>query len=129
MQRTLVSAIGAALMLAACASAPGPAVSQAADMPTLDRKDAKEWQRAERDIRKGEKRVAQASDDIEKYEVKVRKERTQLRKAEDRLADAKVDLGKAQRQVAEGVATQSALTSRAVEPNRVEFISAADPGA
>lgn len=48
---------------------------------------------------------------------------------EDRLAGVKSDLGKAQRQIAEGVATQSALTSRSIENSPVGLMSDTNPGA
>lgn len=82
-------------------------------MPELAGKDVKHWDRAARDIRKGEKLVAEANGDLEKQETKARKARQALRKAEDKIADAKADARKGERLIEEGKATQDALSAKA----------------
>ena len=74
MKTHLIAGLAALTLLGACASAAAaPAVSSNISMSDLDRKELKQWNKAEKDIRKGEKLIAEGNKDLEKGEEMVRK--------------------------------------------------------
>jgi septal ring factor EnvC (AmiA/AmiB activator) len=110
MKTHLIAGLAALTLLGACASAAAaPAVSSNISAPDLDRKEMKQWNKAEKDIRKGGKLVAEGSKDLEKGEEMVRKARQALRKGEDKVADAEADIRKGERLVADGRNIQTRL--------------------
>ncbi|CUS57266.1 MULTISPECIES: hypothetical protein [unclassified Hyphomonas] len=110
MKTHLIAGLAALTLLGACASAAAaPAVSSNISMSDLDRKELKQWNKAEKDIRKGEKLIAEGNKDLEKGEEMVRKARQALRKGEDKVADAEADVRKGERLVADARNVQTRL--------------------
>ena len=110
MKTHLIAGLAALPLLGACASAAAaPAVSANMSVPDLDRKELKTWNKAGKDIRKGEKLMAEGNKDLEKGEEMVRKARQALRKGEDKVADAEADIRKGERLISEGQNTQARL--------------------
>lgn len=108
--------LSAFVLAAGCASAPEPLMSASLEKPVLERKSEKQWDRAAKDIRRGEKLLAEGRSDLERQEEKARKARAELRKAEDRIDDAKSDIRKGERLVEEAQQVQQALNSQASVP-------------
>ena len=123
MKTHLIAGLAALTLLGACASAPAPASAVTASgvsMPELSKKELKRWNKAEKDIRKGEKLVAEGNKDLEKGEEMVRKARQELRKGEDKVADAEADIRKGERLIAEGRNTQARLEELNTAPAETE---------
>ena len=90
MKTHLIAGLAALTLLGACASAAAaPAVSSNISMSDLDRKELKQWNKAEKDIRKGEKLIAEGNKDLEKGEEKVADAEADVRKGERLVADAR----------------------------------------
>lgn len=114
MKTQLFASLAALMLLGACASTPDAAPSAVSvEMPALSGKDAKQWNKAGKQIAKGEKLVATAEGDLRKAEDKADKARKALRKAEDAVKDARDEKRKGEKLIKEGTATQSKLKARA----------------
>ncbi|MEQ9317456.1 MAG: hypothetical protein RLN72_16525 [Henriciella sp.] len=112
MKRHAALVLSAFVLAAGCASAPAPVVSAALDKPVLEGKSDKQWDRAAKDIRRGEKLVAEGRSELERQDEKARKARADLRKAEDRVENAKADIRKGERLVEEGKQVQAVISAR-----------------
>ena len=107
MKRSISTAIASLLILGACASAPATTSTGIAIVnPAPAGKMAKQWDKASKDIAKGEKLVASGQKTLDKGEKVERQARKELRKGEDMIADGQADINKGERKIAEAKARQ-----------------------
>lgn len=127
MKTYLIASFAALSLLGACASKPDAApMTASAEMPALSGKDVKQWNKAEKQIAKGEKLIANAETDLRKAEAKADKARTELRKAENAVEGARDEKRKGEKLVKEGTAAQDKLTARAAKAEKEAAKIAAD---
>ena len=74
---------------------------------------AKQWDKAAKDIRAGEKLLAGGQKDVDRGEKLILDGRKQVRKGEDLVEDGKADLKKGARKIADAKARQAELESAA----------------
>jgi Skp family chaperone for outer membrane proteins len=107
MKRAIYTAIASLLIVGACASAPATTSTGIAIVnPAPAGKMAKQWDKASKDIAKGEKLIASGQNTLDKGEKLERKARKDLRKGEDMIADGQADISKGERKIADAKARQ-----------------------
>ena len=130
MKRSIFTAIASLLILGACASAPATTSAGVAIVnPAPAGKMAKQWDKASKEIVKGEKLMASGQKALDKGEKLERQARKDLRKGEDMVADGQADISKGERKIADAKSRQleieTAIRSTEASGNAASLVQGA----